>query len=123
MLKSICFVLLLCFICVNVTAFANITVSGVGLPAVLASPTSDQGVALTRSMTVTSMTLANNTSSAQTITIQDCQTTPFQLFDGTNGSSIAAGDKWFISGPIRFSGCFKWAASSTSVQGTLTGVQ
>lgn len=122
-MKTLCLLLLALLVCTTLFGFAAVSVSGIGLPASLASPTSDQGKVLNVSMTVTNMTLANNTSSTQTITIQDCQGTPFKLFDGVNGSTMAAGDKWFVPGPIRFSGCFKWMATSTSVQGTLSGVQ
>lgn len=118
-----CCLLLALVVAVQLLAFTSITVSGVGLPSMLASPTSDQGRVLSTTVTINSLTLANNTASTQTVNIQDCQSTPFKLFDGSNGSTMAAGDKWFVNGPIKFQGCFKWTASSTSVQGTLTGVQ
>lgn len=95
-------------------------ISGRPLPTSLAIPTSDEGVPMDRSRLVSSITLVNGSGSTQTVTVQDCQVTPFVLF---NAAPMAAGQTWIISysESVRFQGCFKWAASSASVQGQASG--
>lgn len=95
-------------------------VSGQGMPASLTSPTSDENRPTNRSLLLDTLVIANNSGAQQTVTLQDCQTTPFKFF---NGAPIPAGTTWvlsFVNG-IRFQGCLQWSASSTSVMGTLVG--
>jgi hypothetical protein len=100
----------------------DFTVSGQGLPPSVASPTSDQGKALTSSLKVSLLVIVNTGSVSQTVTVNDCQGTPFYLFKAT---PIPALTTWTVSTPagMPFAGCLKWAASSTTVMGTITGAQ
>jgi hypothetical protein len=96
-----------------------IQVPGTPIPGSLTSPTPAQGGALTQTVLVHQITIANTSSSAQTFTIEDCQGTPFLL---ANGVSIPALTTFLypLAG-TRFVGCFKWSASATSVQGSMVG--
>ena len=95
-------------------------VLGVALPASLAAPAALEGINLaTTSVNVTHLVLVNTDSSDHTVTVSDCQSTPFVLF---NGETIAAKTMWPVPmGNVRFGGCFKWTASSTTVMGAVTG--
>lgn len=95
-------------------------VSGQQLPGSLTSPTPIEGIALTTSVAVDSIVISNTDSVAHTVTIEDCQGTPFILY---NAYSIPATTTWF-TGPMagtRFTGCIKWSASDTHVMGTIVG--
>lgn len=105
------------------TAETHFTVSGVGLPSTLTIPTSDQGQTLNRSLTVMVLVISNTSGSQQTVSVQDCGSTPFQLFASAPiAAAGSSGATWVIplSG-TRFSGCIKWSASSTSVMGAIVG--
>ena len=100
------------------------TVSGMSLPASLASPVCDQGAAcgtsngaLTRSVMVLSLVISNTDSSSHTVTVEDCQSTPFQFLPAV---TVAANSTLPYSGQFRFAGCLQWSASSTKVQGSIT---
>jgi hypothetical protein len=96
-------------------------VSGAALPLSVTSPTPIEGTALTQSVGVTMLVISNGTASTQTVTVEDCASPPFILF---NGYAIAANNTWTV--PMfdtRFQGCFRWFASSTTVQGTATGTR
>jgi len=99
---------------------ANFTVSGQALPPTATSPTSDQGKALTSSLATTTIVIANTGNSSQTVTVNDCQTTPFYLF---KSYPIPALTTWTVTASVPFGGCLQWSASATSVMGTIVGAQ
>jgi hypothetical protein len=105
-------------------AFAvDFTVSGQGIPTSAASPNSDQGKSLSAGSTLaTLIVIANTSNSTQTVTINDCQTTPFYLF---KAYPIPALTTWILNlgQGLRFVGCLQWSASATSVMGTISGAQ
>lgn len=76
----------------------------------------------TNKVYVDMLLLSNKDSSAHTVTVTDCSSTPFLLF---NGSTIPANTLWVIPlGGVEFTGCFKWAADdATHVFGTIVGKQ
>lgn len=115
-------VALVALLAVGLCSAANdFHVSGAGLPASLTVPTSDEGKVLSTSVNVTTVVIVNTDASPHTVTIQDCQTTPFKL---SNGYTITPGTTWtFNLNGIRFQGCFKWTANSTTVQGAVVGIQ
>lgn len=108
------------------TLAADFTVSGQGIPASPASPTSDQGKSLASSVVAQLIVIANTSNTPQTITILDCQGTPFYLF---KAYPIPALTTWVVNlsagpnGGLRFGGCLQWSASATSVMGTIAGSQ
>jgi hypothetical protein len=106
----------------SIPSFAGtFTVSGQGIPSSAASPTSDQGKALTTSLQLTTLVIANTSASSQTVTVNDCQGTPFYLF---KAAPIPAGTTWIVNATaIPFAGCLQWSASSTAVMGTIVGAQ
>lgn len=101
-------------------------VSGQNLPTSIGSPTAVEGGALdaatigaTSGIVIDMLIIANTSSSSQTVHIEDCGSTAFLFF---NDYPIAAKTTWTIPIPnTRFTGCFKWSASATTVQGTVTG--
>lgn len=98
-------------------------VSGVQIPGSLTNPAAIEGGTLNTGVFVTQLIIANtDLSNGHTVTVQDCTpTTPFILL---NGYTIAAGSTWFLPlGGTRFTGCFKWSASDTTVMGTVVGTR
>ncbi len=95
-------------------------VLGLALTGSLVIPACDEGGSMNSSANVTQVTISNTDSSSHTVTIQDCQTSPFYL---ANAMTVPAATDlvWaFGSNSLRFGGCFKWSASSTTVLGSVT---
>jgi hypothetical protein len=91
------------------------------LPASLTSPTSDEGNVLNTSVSVETLILSNMDASSHAVSVRDCQSTPYKLFDSTN---MPAGVTWTLPlGGARFRSCFKWSADSTTVQGMIVGAR
>jgi hypothetical protein len=119
-MKWLFHLILACFV-VSLPALAvDFTVSGQGLPSTAASPTSDQGKALTTSIKITTIVISNTSNSAQTVTVNDCQGTPFYLYKAYPIQPLTT---WIFSAAVPFAGCLQWSASSTSVMGTIVGAQ
>ncbi len=97
-------------------------VSGLPIPSSAASPAALEGGTLNTDVNVDFLVISNTDSSSHTVTIVDCTAvTPFTLF---NASPIAALTVWPVPlGGMRFKGCFKWSASSTTVMGGVTGTR
>ena len=95
-------------------------VNGQALPASATSPSVIEGGTTNTTIWVEYLVIANTDVSAHTVSVVDCTSgTPFALF--TN-ATIAASSTWFLPmGGIRFTGCFKWSANSTTVYGSLVG--
>lgn len=99
-------------------------VSATALPAhaSIASPTPIEGRILTTDVNPTFLTLANRDTSSHTVTIRDCGTPIFTMYDAY---PIAATTTWHVPlGDTRFRGCFKWSATGLSgtdlvIDGTL----
>ncbi|GAC1700194.1 MAG: hypothetical protein NVS9B4_01150 [Candidatus Acidiferrum sp.] len=82
------------------------------------SPTSYEGNVLSYSVLVNSLVIQNIDTVSHTVTVQDCATTPFRLF---NAYTIAASTTWTIPLNMSFIACFKWASDSALVYGSATG--
>jgi hypothetical protein len=125
MLKVISILILGSLIASSLSGIVGWTVAGTALPPTLTIPTPDQGASfpnLNRSVTTNNIVISNTDSSVHTVTIQDCQATPFKLLNATTIPAVGtAGNPLIMSGPIRFTGCIKWSASSTTVMGTMVG--
>lgn len=99
---------------------ASCHVLGAAMPATLTIPTCDEGGnhSLATSAVVATITVSNTDTASHTFTIEDCQMSPFLL---ANGTTIAANTVYtYPLGGIRFGGCVKWSASSTTVQAALS---
>lgn len=105
----------------------TVHVTGQPLPASLGFATVLEGGTTNKSLNIQFLVLSNTGSASQTVTVQDCTpTTPFVFFPA--GTTIPGtgnpNSTWTIPlGGVRFTGCFKWQASSTNVQGSLVGTQ
>jgi hypothetical protein len=101
-------------------------VSGVAVPTSYASPTLLEGGTATGNLDIIEVVFANNSNTPQNVSIEDCTVpTPAILFSNVsipaNGS---ANSVWTIAlGNVRFTGCLKWQASSTSVIGWMVGTR
>ena len=96
-------------------------VSGQQVPAVAASPATLEGGTLNTSVNVDFLVIANSDTSSHTITVVDCASTPFLLF---TAAPVAAQTTWTIPlGNMRFTSCFQWSASSTTVYGSVVGTR
>ena len=96
-------------------------VTSSGLPASLTVPSTIEGRSLNnRNVNVEFVVIANtDPANVQTVTIQDCQMTPFKL---ASAYPIQPLQTWFIPlGGATFVGCIKWSASSTNVMGSIVG--
>jgi hypothetical protein len=102
---------------------AKYYVSFQAMPTSLSYVVTDENVTLSRSSVVHSVAFRNTDTGSHTVTMQDCQGTPFKLFDGANtASTIAAGEILSLNfgDGIKFKSCVKWQTSDAKVFGALS---
>lgn len=101
------------------TSGRNFQVTGQTLPPTLTSPTKVQGGTTNTDTDVMLLILANTGSTDRTVTVTDCSSSVFYLF---NAYTLPAKAMWAL--PLyntRFKGCLKWSATSTEIMGTIVG--
>jgi hypothetical protein len=100
-------------------------VTGQALPATLTTPAVLEGGTTNTNVNLSTLVLVNTDTAAHTVTIEDCQATPFVFFPAVTIPAVgSANSSWVI--PMygtRFTGCFKWSASSALVFGSVVGTR
>jgi len=104
----------------------QVHVTGQALTTSLASPSVLEGGTTNTNINLTTIVLVNNDTASHTVTIEDCTpTTPFVFLPAVTIPGVgSANSSWVI--PMygtRFTGCFKWSASSVLISGSVTGTR